>query len=246
VTEPTTFREDVDKLTSAFHEFIDTDDGKRLVTFDSLLTQLREAVSLGLEGGGSSQFGSRMTIAPNALDLANEIDAQAREALLAATGTTPFGRAERHIRLWFAAVNESTMVEVRYRRQHPDELVDAWRKQGRDDPAVWYELDTLPAYALARQWVSRIEALLTPPQTREIPGKCPACDESHVHRVRDGETIRSTAMAFLRDEQGRTTEARCAACGARWLPTQFEWLARAVNAKPLPELQHAGEQISES
>lgn len=237
--EPTSFRENVDKLTTAHHTFVDTDDGKTLVTANSLLTQLREAVSLGLEGGGSSQFGSRPTIDATALDLANEIDAQAADALRAATGNVPFGRAERHIRLWFAAVNESTMVDVRYRRQHPDELVDAWRKAGRDDPAVWYELDQLPASALARQWVERIEALLTPPQKREIPGKCPACDESHVLRVKDGETIRSTAMAFLRDREGRTTEARCAACGARWLPAQFEWLARAVNARPLPELQHA-------
>lgn len=244
--EPLSFRENVDKLTSANHRFIDTDDGKKLVTSSGLLTQLREAVSGGIEGGMSSSFGSRPPIAANALDLADEIDAQARDALRAATGKVPFGRAEKHIRLWFAAVNESTMVDVRSRRQHPDEMVDGWRKAGRDDPAVWYELDQMPAHTLARVWVDRIETLFNPPQTREIQGPCPACDERYVDRVKDGSVVRSSAMSFMRDENGRATEARCAACGAKWLPDQFEWLARAVGAAPLPELRHEEDSVTQS
>lgn len=232
-----TFWADVDKLTSANHRIIQRDHGTEVLTTNGLLQQLRDAIGIGMEGGGSStSFGSRPPIDPTAQDLLLEINSQAREAFEAALGRKPpFGAAEKHIRLWAAAVNESTMVTVSVRRQHPDRVVDEWRSKNLDHDAVYNELLQMSAWRLLKHWIERIESFFFPPDTREIQAACPACGERHFYRQRDGQTVQSSAMLFVRVD-GEITEAKCSACGSRWLPFQFEWLAKAVGAQPLPEL----------
>jgi hypothetical protein len=234
-----TFWSDIDRLTSANHKIVHRDKGTEVLTSAGLIQQLRDAVAEGREGGGaSSAFGSRPPIDASAKDLLREISGQAQVALKAATGLpAPTGVAERHIRLWGAAVNESTMVEIITRRQYPDRVVDDWYKRGVQDQhrAVSKETMQLSAWRLVKHWIGRIEGFFYPPDTREIKAACPACDERWIYREKDGQTVQQPAMMFVREE-GEITHAACMACGLKWLPAQFEWLAQAVGAKPIPEL----------
>jgi len=234
-----TFMDNIDRLTIETHIFIDRDDGKHLVKRPGLLPQLREAIFVGMEtGGGSSGLTSRPPIDAGARDLLTEIERQVSEALIASTKQPlPYGHVENYVRLWAAAADESTMVTLRTSQQHPDELVDVWRKDKNPAAAVYFKIDQLPAWRVAQRWVDQIEAFFNPPSTREIQGACPACEETHVRRVKDGVTVQSAALSFLRNEAGDATEARCAACKAVWYPAQFEWLARQIGAAPLPELE---------
>lgn len=240
-----TFWSDIDRLTSANHKIVHRDKGTEVLTSAGLIQQLRDAVATGLEvGGSSSAFGSRPPIDASAQDLMLEITGQAREAHEAALGRASAMKAvESHIRLWAAAVNETTMVTVTTRRQYSDEKVDEWRKQGLDRPAVYVELLQLEAWRLVKHWIGRVEGFFYPPDTREIKAACPACDERWVYREKDGQTVQSPAMMFVRVD-GEITHATCMACGLKWLPAQFEWLAQAVGAKPIPELRHAEEKVS--
>lgn len=243
-----TFWSDIDRLTVANHRIVQRDHGTEVLTTDGLLTQLRRAVAQGMESGGaSSSFGSRPPIDAGAQDLLREISGQARVALQTATGLpAPFGPAEKHVRLWAAAVNESTMVTVLTRRQVPDRVVDGWMKAGvTDRRAVFKEPLQLSAWRLVKHWIDRVEGFFFPPDTREIQAACPVCDERWVYRDRDGQTVQTPALMFIRDE-GEVTEARCFACGLKWSPSQFEWLAQQIGAKPAPEIEavlaarHAG------
>lgn len=234
-----TFWSDIDRLTSANHKIVHREKGTEVLTSSGLLQQLRDAVAHGMEvGGSSSSFGSRPTINASAEDLLREIGGQARVALAAATGLpAPIGTAEKHIRLWAAAVNESTRVSIIERRQVPDRVVDEWYRKGvqGDYRAVVKESRELSARSLVSHWIERIEGFFFPPDTREIQAECPACDERYIYREKDGQTVQTPAMAFVREE-GEIVNAKCFACGATWHPSQFEWLAQAVGAKPLPEL----------
>jgi len=237
---PNTFMDNIDRLTIDTHVYIDRDDGKQLVTRPGLLPQLREAVATGLEStAGSSAFGSRPPIAPAARDLLTEIERQAWEAYRDALApkAAPVLPVESVVRGWAAVAGGSKMVTVRISHQEPDDLVDRWRREHLWAKAVNYKVEFLPAERVASRWVEQIDGLFNPPSTWEIQGACPSCEATHTLRTSGGVTTRSRAMAFLRDESGKTVEARCAACGAVWYPFQFEWLAKAVGAKPLPELQ---------
>lgn len=248
-----TFWSDIDRLTSANHKIVHREKGTEVLTSAGLIQQLREAVAEGMEGGGSSSaFGSRPPIDATAKDLLREIGGQAQVALKAATGLpAPFGSPEKHIRLWGAAVNESTMVEIISRRQVPDRVVDEWYRKGEQDKyrAVVKEPQQLEAWRLVKHWIGRIEGFFYPPDTREIKAACPVCDERWLYREKDGQTIQSPVMMFVREE-GEITHATCLACGLRWLPAQFDWLAGAIGAiadeKALAEMgvvRHAEENF---
>ncbi len=226
-----TFWSDVDRLTSANHKIVHRDKGTEVLTSSGLIQQLRDAVRQGMENGGSSSaFGSRPPIDATAQDLLLEVSAQAKEAFAAALGRkVPIGLAEKHIRLWAAAVNETTMVTVSVRRQHPAEKVDEWRRQKVAHVAVYSELLQLEAWRLVKHWIERIEGFFYPPDTREIKAACPVCEERWVYRQKDGQTVQTSAMMFVREE-GEITHATCVACGLKWLPTQFDWLAGAIGA----------------
>jgi hypothetical protein len=248
-----TFLENIDLLTVDQPAFVDSDNGKVLVTRPALLTRLRTAVFQGMEGGGtSSAFGSRPPIDGGAFDLLEEISRQVTETLATATGRpTPLGHVEAHVRLWYAATAEDRMYPVTVKHQHSDDLTMRWYKEwvargktGSSRSAVYFEVVDLPAWMLAQRWVDQIELFFNPPATREIQGACPSCDEEFLHRVKDGQTIQTRALAFIRDDTDRTIEARCSACGARWFPFQFEWLAKAIGARPIPELASEGDDAA--
>lgn len=230
------FWSDVDRLTVAQHEVLHRDEGTVVVSTVGLLQQLREAVEVGREGsGGGSGFGSRPTVDAGAADLLLEVTGEAREAYRAVLGAPPVAMVESLIRRWAAVVNESTLVRVRVREQFPDDVVDEWRRRGVHREAVFETVLELTAASLVKRWVHRIEGFFNPVETREIKAPCPSCGERWVFRVRDGERVQVPALGFVR-AGGVISEARCAGCGVRWSRDQFEWLARAVGAEPVPEL----------
>lgn len=226
-----TFWSDIDRLTSANHKIVHRDKGTEVLSSSGLIQQLREAVAEGREGGGaSSAFGSRPPIDASAQDLFIEITGQAREAHEAALGrSTALKAPESHIRLWASSVNETTMVTVTMRRQHSDEKVDEWRRAKLDTPAVYTELLQLEAWRLVKHWIGRVEGFFYPPDTREIKAACPVCEERWVYREKDGQTVQSPALMFVRAE-GDITHATCVACSRKWSPDQFDWLASAIGA----------------
>lgn len=240
-----TFQENVAALTEDTHVYIDTDTGKQLVTRPALLPRLRDGVLLGMETtGGSASFGSRPPIDGGAFDLLEDITRQVTDALQAVDSRpTSLGQVEQYVRRWYAATSEDRMYSVTVKHQHADDLTLQWYKAwvargrtGTPRSAVYFEVVDLPAWMLAQRWVDQIELFFNPPATREIDGACPSCEVKIHHRVKDGQVLQTRALSFVRDDQDRTIEARCAACGARWYPFQFEWLAKAIGAAPLPEL----------
>jgi hypothetical protein len=247
-----TFWSDIDRLTSANHKIVHRDKGTEVLTSSGLIQQLRDAVATGLEvGGSSSAFGSRPTIDTAAQDLLLEIGDQARKLLQRATGlASPIGQAERHIRLWAAAVRESELVEVELRKQVPTDRLELWLAADPRNRAVYTETSRMEAWRLVKHWIGRVEGFFYPPDTREIKAACPICEERWVHRQKDGQTIQSPALMFVREE-GEITHACCMACGRKWSPTQFDWLAGAIGAiadeKALEEMgvvRHADEKVS--
>lgn len=233
-----TFWSDIDRLTTANHKIVHRDKGTEVLTSSGLIQQLRGAVAEGREGGGaSSAFGSRPPIDASAQDLMLEITGQAREAHEAALGRASGLKAvESHIRLWAAAVNETTVVTVTARRQYPDEKVDEWRKQGSDRPAVYSEILQLEAWRLVKHWIGRVEGFFYPPDTLEIQAPCPSCEDRFIYRQTDGQTVQSAAMVFVREE-GEIVHAKCLSCSLTWGKDKFEWLATAAGATEVPDVQ---------
>ena len=228
-----TFQENIDRLTVDTHIFInDSDIGQKLVTRPPLIPQLRTAVFRGGQtGGGATQFTGTLALSAGALDLLDEIDRQAAEALRSVDSRpTPYGTTETYVRLWSAATAEDRMFPLTIKRQHPDQTVDKWREQGITRSAVYFDTLELPAWMVAQRWVDQIDQFFNPASTSEIRGKCPACGEKDTYRMKDGEWVRSTALAFIRNESGESTEARCAACVASWTPDQFGWLLSVLAA----------------
>lgn len=228
-----TFLENVDLLSTPTHTFVDTDEGKKLVTQIGLLTQLREAAIQGMESGGSSSaFGSRPPLDAGAHDTFEDIKRQIKEALAEVAIVPRVATAETLVRRWYAATDEHRMHNITEARMHSETEM----RTGKHWKAAYQQPVQLAAWRLAQRWVDRIETFFNPPETREIQGPCPACEIEFIHRVKDGQEIQTRTLAFVRDKDGRATEARCAACGNRWTPDLFEWLAAAVGATKLPEL----------
>lgn len=69
-----------------------------------------------------------------------------------------------------------------------------------------------------------------PPEISLRGFACPRCAKKYVYRLSGGENVRSWALRVSEDG------ARCVApgCGATWLPSEFEWLARLLGCPELP------------
>jgi hypothetical protein len=221
----------IDHLTKDGHEWISTDEGKKLADRQGLLPQLRAAIFGGMENtGGASSFASKPPLDAAAIDLLEEITDQASQVLAAVSHMpTPYGHAEHYVSLWAAQATESQRFTVHVRIPIPNFVYDRAKP---DRPSVTTATEQYTALELLRRWSERCEDFFNPPSTREIPAPCPACGSRYVHRVKDGETIRSASLNILRSrDKGTPTEARCAVCGASWAPAQFGFLATLVGAK---------------
>jgi len=216
----------IDKLTKHTSEFILRDDGLKRHHGDGLLHQLREAVFIGMSDSGGSAMGSRPPITAAALDLLNEITEQAAEVLAAVNKQpTPYGQAEKYVRLWSGLVTETTRVTITRREGDKD-------SEGKE--FVRTVIEQLTATDLVKSWVGRIETYFNPPRMAALPNPCPRCETRYIHKKKDGENIRTAALNLIKDSNGRTTEARCSHCAASWSPSQFIHLA-AVLGYELPE-----------
>lgn len=231
-----TFLELVDLLTKDTPTFILTDEGKKKqVTRVGLLEQLRSAYTIGVDSSGSSAFGSKPPIFVGAADLLEEIDTQASEVLVAVTHRpVPYGPTEGYVRLWAGQTKEDQPFTVTTKQTISMREEEAHK---RKIPMVFSSTEQYTAYELVKRWVDRIEDFFNPPSSREIAAPCPGCNARYALRVSGGETVRTSALSILRDrDSGRPIEARCASCTRTWPPDQFEFLAKLVGAKPVPEL----------
>lgn len=233
----TGFLDVIDQLTKPHPVTLRRDAGTTIHTQDGLLLQLREAVFSGMEGGSGSQFGSKPPIDPAAVDLLEEITTQAAEALAQVTGKpVPYGHAEHYVRLWAAQVDDNDVMIVT-----TAETIEL--PPGDLRPAVFRERHEYTAVQLVRHWQARVEAFFNPPKDAEIMAPCPQCGERYVYRRKDGVTVQSSALVFIRDrETGDTSEARCQECGASWGPALFirlgELIAAAAQTAAIRHAEH--------
>ena len=70
------------------------------------------------------------------------------------------------------------------------------------------------------QWRAQIDALLNPPARWSSPNPCPACGTAVVHRIQDGERVRTAAL------QIGPKGCECQRCRTTWSPERFVWLSR--------------------
>jgi hypothetical protein len=93
----------VNRLTETHRVTVERDDGTEYPETDGLLQRMRQAIFVGMEGGGSgSAFGAKLPMDAGAYDLDEEITYQAAEALVAVTNQ-PVGLGEAEDRkssLW--------------------------------------------------------------------------------------------------------------------------------------------------
>lgn len=230
MSEPT-FHELIDKLTRGQADLIETDDGKKLVTSDGLLARLREAVFGGASGGGGAQGKAKLPLDAAALDILEEIDIQAAEALAHTDSRpTPFGTAESYVRLWSAAVSDETPVTVSVKETISDRIESA-------GPRVFNAKIETTAIALVRAWVRRIEEFFEPPMQSPIPAACPQpeCGQRYYYRQADGAEVRGSALNVqFNRETRRPLGASCAACGHRWEVAEIPRLAVLCGFDPDP------------
>lgn len=209
---------DVEVLTRPHRKAYATDDGIEFHTQAGLISQLRDAVlaGVGADGGGAGHR-SKLPLQAAALDLYTLIDQQISEAWAAAFKRVPgVERPEALLVQWAAWADEDQIVEVTRRETRKDDT-------GEHVYPVRVEKTAID---LVTMWEGMIDAYFNPPSLAEIPAPCLVCGERYVHRQVDGETVRSSAMAFTRDRTtGATLRAECAACGTTWGPDKFRWLA---------------------
>lgn len=221
---------DIEVLVRDHKKAAATSDGIEIGVAPPLLEQLRDAIFAGMEKGGSSgSFGSRVPIDPAALELYEQIDREITAVWVAAFHRVPsIDRVEALLGEWAAWADDETLVPVGGREVY---AVDA-----------------------VRGWVTLIEDFFDSLRPSEIHAPCVQCGADYVYRHVDGENRKIAALRFNRDRAtGATLSASCSECGAKWLPHQFEILAKAlgidVEAKKAAffekeEMSEAGGKIS--
>lgn len=219
------FLDMVDQLTKPHPVSLQRDAGTTIHTQDGLLKQLRDAVFGGMEGGTGSQFGSKPPIDPSAVDLLNEIDTQAAEALARVDHRpAPLGPTEDYVRLWAGLVDDDSGTVVSSKESLEFDPENPLK------PIVIRVLHEYTALQLVARWVARVEDFFNPPKNAEIQAPCPQCSERYVYRQKDGATVRSAALVILLDrETSESIEAHCDACGTKWAPDQFTYLGNLIN-----------------
>ena len=74
------------------------------------------------------------------------------------------------------------------------------------------------------QWVAQIKELLDPPARWSLPNPCPACGTAVVHRIQDGERVRTAALQI--GPKGCERQR----CRTTWSPERFVWLSRVLGS----------------
>lgn len=195
---------DVETLAREHKVAVTTDEGIEFHSVPSLLSQLREAVFGGMESTGGSAMKARLPISEAALDLYMVIDREITEVWVQAFQRVPG-------------------------KDKPEALLSEWAAWAEPDTAVtagprdWYASDVVA------KWETQIREFFDPPRMAEINVPCPSCEERYVYGISAGEETQSAALRFTRSrETGQTLDARCLACGAVWLPAQFDRLATII------------------
>lgn len=89
------------------------------------------------------------------------------------------------------------------------------------------DTQTVPAAERAAGWPDRARAVLDPEKHWTMPGACPDCGNRTAYVARDGETVRTPALAL--DTSATPPTARCLRCPARWVgEAQLQQLNRVL------------------
>lgn len=215
----------VAKLSRTHAVSYSTDDGTKYTTNDGLLQQLRDEMFGSNDKGAAAGNKTKLPFNAPATDLYQLIDRQISEVWAAAFKRVPgIETTEALLTEWAAWAGEHRQVIY----SSPETLHEQ-NERGQDvDRVIWTKAE-VSAINLLRRWVRAIEELFNPPRQAEIIAACILCGEREVWRPRDGQMVKQTALIFIRDrETGDSTEARCQACGATWVPSQFRYLAEKI------------------
>lgn len=172
------------------HRLVDPETREgRWVVADPLLLQLVMAIS---NSGGSVSFkssaGTPLPLSAQALDLFRDIE------------ETTIEQWWRVHHLHFGQGQRTLVARLR-----------TWAAVVRADEALMLE-----AVVLIEGWVRDITALLQPLRRWEIRGECPACKESRIEKVQEGETVSSPVLSLVYTAEGLPDAVVCAGCGMRW------------------------------
>lgn len=230
----------VARLTREHYITVHTDDGPKYIKVAGLIQQLRDEIfgSLGIGDGSGGKH--RLPLNAPATDLYQLIDRQVSEVWSKAYQKIPgVTRTEGLLALWSAKVDPTDLV--RYSKPETIMVPNPATGDPRDprEKVIWVLSET-SALNLLRRWARAIEELFNPPRTAEIKAACIQCGVREVWRPVDGQVVKQTALVFVRDrETGESTQARCLACEAVWLPAQFRYLAEKIAANE----RHADEEL---
>lgn len=227
------FTQLVDMLTSEHPEWVQTDQGSTLVMQNGLLERIREAVFGGASGGGGAQGKAKLPLDATALDILEQIDKEAAEALVILTKKpVPYGHTEAYVRLWSAGVDENDILTITVRETLAEDI------DPDIQPRVFDAKRETTAYALVSGWVEKIESYFDPAKNVPVPASCPLpeCEQRFVYRRSDGQTVRMDALSIqIARENGKIFGASCAACGHHWAVAEIPRLATLCGFTPEAE-----------
>lgn len=167
----------------------------------SLLQQLRSVLGEAVSSGGNSAgFEPKVPMNVPAFTLYQEIERTVRSRYQELTlGWRPHQSIEANLEIWAA-------------------LAQAGRTTTDDG-------DEVADFAhITSEWIRRIETMFDPPRITELRAACPACSAEHTEETRDGERIRSRALAAVGDT------VTCRACEATWTGREIHGLKAALDA----------------
>jgi hypothetical protein len=193
------------------------------VTAPALLEQLRDAIVQGMEQGGGSAFGSRLPLAANALDIWNEIEAEATALYVGLASHLDAGGKQIGLRGMFWEYPHGDEkpgypsdltgeAEILFSTTHPRVAplgLDNTIRQWLDTLAT--DVQTHIAQRILRRWVNRILGLLKPEPKCDISGTCP--DSGSAHYLDKGKRL--TALFATFNEAGEV-EVHSRVTGRVW------------------------------
>jgi len=213
---------------------VSRDDSDEYTSVDGLIQQLRDEVFGGTDKGATSGNKNRLPLNAPALDLYTLIDRQISEVWGATFARIPGAdKPERLLAQWAAHANPLDVTIV----SSPETIY----RNGLET-VVWLKDETTAINLLSR-WHRSITELFDPPRVATNPAACVQCGARESWQRRDGQTVKSTALALIIDRStDRAKEMRCRACGAIWDSSVFEWLNGAIeaNEKRLEDLKKVG------
>jgi hypothetical protein len=195
-------RHNVDRLTKGYEvtveQVFDDQSATVRVKHDSLLKQLREAVSSSMAHSANKVSASERNILDaDAMDKLEQVENIARKLYSSVTAAKPFPTAEQNLRQWFIGFSN-----LHRSGKVSREVLD--QKSSR-----------------LRSVVAMIDDKLNPPESIEITSPCPRCEKLWVKTDElswaRAITVQSRVAVYSSLDNATAT---CRGCGATWIHGQ--------------------------